>query len=223
RLPACAALLRDRRYLRLLRYTSSRHHAPLFYVQQIRNGGDRGRPDPQKNLHSDTFHPTMKAWYFIDDVREDAGAFTYVPGSHRSTPARLRWEYARSLTARDGPDRYAARGSLRVSPSELSSMGLGAPRRFGVRANTLVIANTPGFHARGPSSAPSSRREIWAYARGNPFVPFAFTSVLLLDRVEQAVLRAWWRREDARASRSGTKPAWRLDPDHRFARAPSGA
>ena len=216
RLPACAALLRDPRYQRLLRYASSRHHAPLFYVQQITNGGERGRPDPQKSLHSDTFHPTMKAWYFLDDVAEDAGAFTYVPGSHRSSLARLRWEHAQSLTAADGADRYAARGSLRVSPDELAAMGLPAPRRLGVRANTLVIANTHGFHARGPSREPSSRREIWAYARGNPFVPFAFTSVPFLSRLEQAALRAWWRREDTRAARAGKKPAWRLELDHRF-------
>lgn len=222
RFPACAELLSDRRYQRALRYASSRHHAPLLYVQQIRNGATRGRPDPQKNLHSDTFHPTMKAWYFLDDVAEDAGAFTYVPGSHRSTLARLRWEYAQSLVAGSGKDRYAAKGSLRIREEELPALGLPPPRRFAVRANTLVIANTHGFHARGPSLAPSTRREIWAYARGNPFVPFAFTSVPFLDRIEQAALRLWWKREDARARRAGTRPAWRLE-ERSFGSAGAGA
>ena len=40
-------------------------------------------------------------------------------------------------------------------------------------ANTLVVADTFGFHARGASSGRSLRVEIWAYGRRSPFVPWA--------------------------------------------------
>ncbi|MGA8552286.1 MAG: hypothetical protein WB678_18830, partial [Stellaceae bacterium] len=50
---------------------------------------------------------------------------------------------------------------------------LGPPRVFAVAANTLVVADTFGFHARGPSRKPSLRVEIWAYGRRSPFLPWA--------------------------------------------------
>ena len=74
------------------KYCAARLKRPLYYVQSIKNGYVAGRSDPQKVLHSDTFHSSMKAWYFIDDVTEDRGPFTYVPGSHRLTWKRLKWE-----------------------------------------------------------------------------------------------------------------------------------
>jgi hypothetical protein len=51
-------------------------------------------------------------------------------------------------------------------------MGYKEPRAFAVPANTLVVADTYGFHARGPSLRPSTRIEIWAFARRNPFLPW---------------------------------------------------
>jgi hypothetical protein len=211
RLPACRALVESRRYQRLLRYAAGRNHPPLVYVQQIRNGyRSEQRPDPQKYLHSDTFHPTMKAWLFLDDVPEDRGPFTYVPGSHRPTRARLRWEYEKSLSAGTGGDTYSAKGSLRIAEEELPALDLPPPRRLAVRGNTLVIANTHGFHARGESAAPSTRLEIWAYARPNPFLPLAYLGGFPgAARLEHAVLRAWLRREDDRAERlRRARPTW---------------
>ena len=65
-------------------------------------------------LHADTFHPTMKAWFFIDEVSADKGPFTYVPGSHRLTWARPKWKYRRSITARHFKDGYSEKGSMRA-------------------------------------------------------------------------------------------------------------
>jgi hypothetical protein len=130
-------------------------------------------PDPQTALHADTFHATVKAWYFLTDVAEDEGPFVYVPGSHRMTPERLAWEKERSIRAATGLDRLSSRGSLRITKDELPALGLPAPRAFAVPANTLVVADTSGFHARGPSVRSSIRIEIWTYGRRNPFLPWA--------------------------------------------------
>jgi hypothetical protein len=41
-----------------------------------------------------------------------------------------------------------------------------------VPANTLVVGDTYGFHARRRATRPSMRIEIWAYSRRNPFLPW---------------------------------------------------
>jgi hypothetical protein len=172
-LPALAAVLQSREWRGLVRYAGSRDAAPVVWVQSILRHACAGPADPQTVLHADTFHPTVKAWLFLTDVAEDAGPFTYVPGSHRLTAQRLEWEQRMSLSARQSPNAEDREGSFRIAPAELASLGLPLPRAFAVPANTLIVADTFGFHARGPSERPSLRVEIWAYGRRSPFLPWA--------------------------------------------------
>jgi hypothetical protein len=60
-----------------------------------------------------------------------------------------------------------------IAPDKLSELGLPPPREISAPANTLVVADTFGFHARGASAAATSRVEIWAFGRRNPFLPWA--------------------------------------------------
>ena len=168
----------------LIRYAGSFDSEPLTYIQTILAGRVEAAPDPQTHLHADTFHPTVKAWLFLTDVEEDEGAFCYVPGSHRLTAERLAWEGARSMVAA-GLDRLSSRGSLRIARDELAALGLPAPRLFAVPANTLIVADTFGFHARGPSARPSTRVEVWAYGRRNPFLPWAGLDPLSLPGIAE--------------------------------------
>jgi hypothetical protein len=171
-LPALAALLRDPAWRGLVPYVGSRDAAPVVWVQSLLRHAVAGPPDPQTVLHADTFHPTVKAWLFLTDVAEDAGPFTYVPGSHLLTPARLEWERRMSLEARRALDKDTREGSFRIDPGELAGLGLPPPRAFAVPANTLVVGDTVGFHARGPSRGQSLRVEIFAYGRRSPFLPW---------------------------------------------------
>ncbi len=171
--PAIRGLLANRDWRGLNRYVGSFDQEPLTYVQTILSHVRNAKPDPQTDLHIDTFHPTVKAFYFLTDVAGDEGPFVYVPGSHRLTPGRLKWEYEQSIGAATSGDRLASRGSLRATPADVAAMGFGAPRAFAVPANTLVVADTVGFHARGLSVRPSVRVEIWTYGRRNPFLPWA--------------------------------------------------
>jgi hypothetical protein len=187
--PELSAMLSSRRWRALLAYVASTRAEPLYYVQTIVMHHRDGAPDPQLELHADTFHPSLKAWLFLTDVSDDQGPLTYVRGSHRLTPERLAWEQARSVHIRES-DRLSQRGSLRVSPDELPELGLPPPTRFAVPANTLVVVDTCGFHARGSADRPTVRAEIWAYARRTPFVPWAGLDLLSLPPV--AVRRAAW-------------------------------
>lgn len=172
RFPDLAALLESGPWRALLAYVASTNADPLYYIQTIVIGDAPGVPDPQLDLHADTFHPSLKAWLFLTDVTDDQAPLTYVRGSHLLTPERLAWEHQRSMTIHDA-DRLSQRGSLRVSRDELPALGLSEPRRFAVPANTLIAIDTCGFHARGSSDRPTIRVEIWAYSRRTPFLPWA--------------------------------------------------
>jgi hypothetical protein len=171
RFPALAALVDSPRWKGIMAYVASSRNAPLYYIQTVAGGLDADLPDPQVHLHSDTFHPSMKAWLFLTDVADDGRPLTYVAGSHRLTPQRARWEQARAV-AIDRADRLSQRGSLRIEVEELAMLGLPPPTRFAVPANTLVAIDTSGFHARADSDRPTLRVELWAYSRRSPFLPW---------------------------------------------------
>lgn len=172
RSPSLRAFTADPRWLGLIRYTGSSALEPIAYLQTIFSRVVPGVLDPQTHLHADTFHPTVKAWFFLTDVAAEDGPFTYVPSSHRLTPERLAWEREVSIGARAAADNETQEGSFRIEEGGLAALGLPPPRAFAVPANTLIVADTMGFHARGRSARPSVRVELWAYGRRNPFLPW---------------------------------------------------
>jgi hypothetical protein len=171
-MPFARAFVKDRGVRGLIHYAASCGGEPTYAVQSILSGTSASDRDPQTLFHSDTFHPTAKAWLFLVDVGADDGPFAYVPGSHRLTSDRLRWEHEQSLVARDAVDRMHTEGSLRIDEAGLAALGLPRPLRFAVPANTLIVADTSGFHARTPSPRPTCRVEIYATLRRTPFTPW---------------------------------------------------
>jgi hypothetical protein len=209
-LPACRALLRRRDFLNLTRFCAGTLRTPMFFIQCVKNAYAPGAADPQKTLHSDTFHPTMKAWLFVDDVEEGHGPFTYVPGSHWPSPGRLAWEYEQSVASSRRSNRYSAKGSLRLEARDLAAMGLPQPVALAVPANTLVIANTHGFHCRGSATGKCSRLEIYASSRTNPFIPMPGLVTSLFGRIEHIAAQGYWRAMDWVAARRGVQSSWHL-------------
>lgn len=207
-IPELQALLADSRWKRLLAYVASTRSEPLYYIQTILGGVAEGPSDPQLDLHSDTFHPSLKAWLFLTDVAEDGRPLTYVAGSHLLSPERLVWERERSTSIKN-TDRLSQRGSFRVSPDELPALALPQPTRFAVSANTLVAVDTYGFHARGDSDHPTLRVELWAYCRRSPFLPWTGLDPLSLPLFARR--RALWAAAivDWLDRRGLTKQHWR--------------
>ncbi len=153
---------------------------------------DEDSPDPQTSMHIDTFHPTMKAWLFLEDVAEEDGPLCYVPGSHLRTPRREVWERNLSVRACD-PRILKKGGAFRISKPELAKLRTAKPKRFAVPANTLVVGDTYGFHARRRSVRPSTRIEIWAYSRRNPFLPWTGLDIAALPFIHgSAAAIGWW-------------------------------
>src|SRR5207249_4495329 len=132
RVPAARRLLDMPEYRNLIRYAGSSAAAPMVYIQTVLSHAVAGMADPQRDLHTDTFHPTVKAWLFLTDVADDALPFVYVPGSHRLTPQRLEWERRMSLAAsHDAPEtgrRSEPKLVRAISPEALPELGLPPPR-----------------------------------------------------------------------------------------------
>jgi hypothetical protein len=119
-----------------------------------------------------------------------------VPGSHRLTAKRLAWEKAKSIEAVTGAARRVS--SFRVTAAELAALDCGAPKHIAVPANTLVVADTFGFHARGTSAGPSSRVEVWAIGRRSPFL--SFRGDRALQRLAQPRREQLWKVREAKGA-----------------------
>jgi hypothetical protein len=184
-MPAVRAAIEQPAFQGITRYINSFDAEPMLYLQTILTQVRNGPPDPQLRLHSDAFQPSVKAWLFLTDVEDGGAPFVFVPGSHKPTDARLAWEKRMSVAvSRDG-ERLSRRGSFRIDPVDLDALGLPPPMAVTVKANTLVVADMFGFHARGTSDQPTMRVEIWAYGRHSPFIPWAFSAL-------------WWNKAVAR-------------------------
>lgn len=196
RLPALRGLVESPDWIGLVRYVGSFMLEPLTYIQTIFSHVREAPPDPQTRLHADAFHPSVKAWFFLTDVAEEEGPFIYVPGSHRPTRRRLAWERAASVTAGHSADFQTSRGSLRITPETVRRLGFGEPKVFAVPQNTLVVADTVGFHARGISARPSVRVEIWAYGRRNPFLPWLGWDLAAMPIIKGRAVPLYWSAMD---------------------------
>ena len=156
----------------LIGYVAGRAGGYNPAIQTIANHPDPANPDPQNTLHSDTFHPTAKFWLFMHDVAADEGPFSFVEGSHRLTPQRLEWEYEQSMLATAAGNAHHASGSFRSTEADMAAFGYGPLITLPVKGNTLVVADTYGFHRRTPTDRPTVRTELHAMLRRNPFLPW---------------------------------------------------
>jgi hypothetical protein len=204
-LPVCRSLLRRKDYRRLHKFCGSTNKYAIFFLQKIINNSGQGRTDPQKTLHADTFHPSMKSWLYLQDVDGRDGPLIYFPGSQRLTWRRIVWEYRRSLIAKNLKDGHSENGSFRATREDLAVLGLPDPVALIVPANSLVIANTFGFHCRGQAAPGRTRREVWCYSRVNPFNPLPGVDWRPLNRLRYRVYQAYWRYRDRQAAAAGRR------------------
>lgn len=126
--------------------------------------------DIENLLHSDLHLPTYKAWLFLEPVTLDNGPFYYVKGSHKWSMARLKHEYRKGILEAKlrhakkpfHADSIVTRGAHQrvvLTSDEIAKMGIVETPFFGAE-NTLVIANTLGFHRRGEFQPDQIRKWI---------------------------------------------------------------
>lgn len=169
--PAAARFARDARLDPLTSAICGKPHNPRkTHLYLTVHGSEQSNPDLQKVMHRDTWFSSMKFWFFIRPVTPDDGPFVYVPGSHLLTAERLEWEQQianQAATGQASADNQG--GSFRISDGELSRLGLPEPVTITSAANTLVIANTLGFHRRGCARPDTRRLAVYGWHRPYPF------------------------------------------------------
>ncbi|SFT90088.1 Ectoine hydroxylase-related dioxygenase, phytanoyl-CoA dioxygenase (PhyH) family [Pseudovibrio denitrificans] len=172
-LPGLQQVVHDPFLQKAMRYVASYNADPILFLHAVLWDLDKTQKDPQTDFHIDTFHATSKCWLFLKDVEAEDGPFHYVPGSHRYTPERREWEFDQSLDAVHHSDGMHAAGSFRASEKTIRKLGYGEPVSFAVPANTLVIADTHGFHRRGIATRPGVRLGLFGDLRRSPYFPWS--------------------------------------------------
>jgi ectoine hydroxylase-related dioxygenase (phytanoyl-CoA dioxygenase family) len=157
-------LLKNERLLGLIREVSglSRVFSPRGDLDRLYLSNRAVSDDPQTELHEDIFCHDWRAWFTINAWTEENGAFTYAPRSHHLSLSRLALEYWNSVTnTRDG-------GSWRLGPGAKRWLGIAA-RSICCPPNSLVLADTCGYHARGAFQQGRIREAIQMSFRLNPW------------------------------------------------------
>jgi hypothetical protein len=103
------------------------------------------------NIHFDVSYPTMRTFFYVNDVDEANGAFKYAKGSHQLSLARLWMEYKMSIAFFRWPKERQRAETPGVDEAFLTEQDHVLESITG-KANTLIVANTMGFHRRGSFS-----------------------------------------------------------------------
>lgn len=137
--------------------------------EELTHGAD-GKHDPETTFHSDIFFNTHKAWLYLDDVTLDHGPLAYVKRSHLF--------HARQLAATYNDSCSRNQGSRRIPDEEIAARGLN--ESFCVcPKNTLLVANTFGYHRRVQGRAGMRRIAVQLAARAQSPFQLALPSFLV--------------------------------------------
>jgi len=156
--------------------------------------------EEQYHLHSDTFQPCIKVFYYINDIQENEGSFCFVKGSTRVENKNfLKWLYESSCKSLDDTsddvydilpyklnsdtfDTWGKPVKCTFSPRlgrkltdeqlnvKLNAMDLPNMTPVLGKGNTLVIADTSGFHRRERAKQGVVRTTLRSGQRFNPFM-----------------------------------------------------
>ncbi len=147
--------------------------------------------DLQYTLHVDTFHPAFKSFRYLHDVNIESGPFSYVVGSHKNTKQKLKFLYDASVkrsdlilnegfTREDGEELWNDSFRLycgkeycvdsEIINKYLHEYGLPSETNVVGKKNTVILADTSGFHRRHPLSKEKIRKtDRLVLDRPNPF------------------------------------------------------
>jgi len=122
----------------------------VYFEETFYSDEDLGKPtsDFQDHLHFDVSYPTVKCLYYLNDVNEDNAAFEFVKGSQKMTLKRLWLEYKMSVAFWLWSKERREREFPEINLDFMRRNKMVATPIIG-QGNTLVIANTMGFHRRG--------------------------------------------------------------------------
>lgn len=154
-------IIKDKKFINIINTLKGNNNS---YMLSLNLQEYNSEYDEQRNLHSDSPYPKFKCWIYINDINENNGAFQYVEYSNKITDKMLDFYYNFSNLQRTDPNfinhtehgKNGKIGSPRLFINNINNenlilkeMNLKPPISLNYPKNTLIIANTFGFHKRG--------------------------------------------------------------------------
>ena len=141
-----------------------------FLIENTRFGSTKHqRQDPNNLFHADVHFHSHKVFYYMNDITEDHGPFTYLKGTHQNNLNRLLYEFKRARL--DNATEFAWRLENNLQNKffkrYLNNLLKNKYKAIG-RANTLIIGNVHGFHKVGDALEGNERELIRITFRHNP-------------------------------------------------------
>ena len=134
--------------------------------------------DPNKDIdanvpfHADIHFHSHKVLFYMSDVTEEGGPFTYCKNSHLNNLNRLWFEFKRGQLKDAHIEGWRIQQHLDIKFFNNYFRKLkNKEYKVACPANTLVIANVHGFHKRGESISGVERSLIRIPLRYNPLGP----------------------------------------------------
>ena len=129
---------------------------------------NNNKNDVQTKIHSDTFHHTYRWWYYINDVTLNDAPFHYAKGTHIDNEERIKWEndmYDKILD-----DKVYKKLNYADKEGSFRNESCDKVEPIMVKKNTLLIADTHGFHCRGITTNNGTRLAVLGSSRLDPFI-----------------------------------------------------
>jgi hypothetical protein len=138
-------------------------------VEELKSKNNSG-DDLSKSYHYDTYFNTFKAWLFLQDVNLENGPLYFVDFSHKISLPRVFEEWKSSLKYSLLKDKKDWK-TYGTSPDKTSYYDRKC-KKFTVKKNTFLFANTHALHRRGDAKPNTERNTIHFYTRESPFKIF---------------------------------------------------
>jgi hypothetical protein len=120
----------------------------MSILTQNMSEGASETTDGNTYLHADVHYHTVKAVLYLNDVTEGGAPFVFAYGSHRLTKERVGLEYELATRISNPKPGQLMNGQPVVGQDLIDRFGLDV-RPVYAPANTLIIADHAGLHARG--------------------------------------------------------------------------
>ena len=173
--PAIQKLARNEQLIRLISVGEGLKvvdQLKRFNLETSRFGDPDQDIDNNIPFHADVHFHAHKVLFYMNDVTEEDGPFTYCKNSHKNNFDRLWFEFRRGQLQdahKEGwrIERHLDKGFFKNYFKKL----LKQKYKVTSPANTLIIANVHGFHKRGEALAGVERSLIRIPCRYNPLGP----------------------------------------------------
>jgi len=141
-----------------------------FMIENTKFGStENQRQDRNNFFHADVHFHSHKVLYYMSDVTEEHGPFTYLKKTHQNDFDRLLYEFKRGRLANATESSWRLEDNLeneflknyfsKLLKNEYKAVGL---------ANSLVVGNVHGFHKVGDALKGKERELIRMTFRHNP-------------------------------------------------------